>query len=386
MTFDTRRVGIALAGFCAFLNLYAPQALLPALAHDFRVTAAEISAVMTAGTISIALTAPFTGVVTDMLGRKRVIVVAMVLVALPTLMVALSGSVQEIVVWRFVQGLALPPVFATALAYVGDEFPPAEVPGVAGIYMMGSSLGGFSGRLIPGILTDLVGWRLAIGSLALLSLLCAVGFGLALDKERHFVRSEGLKASLRQMMRHLVDPRLIPLYAVGFGVLFNFIAVFTYVNFHLAGPPYGFSPTMLGLIFLTYLVGSATVPSIGRAVARFGRRRFVLGLLILWGIGALLLLTPAVWSILLGLTTCATCGMMCQGVSTGAITATAKEGRSSAVGLYMTVFYVGGSAGASLPGLAWTHGGWTATVGMVLAVITAMATVVALFWRDPKGA
>ncbi|MBK5960949.1 hypothetical protein CCR97_22490 [Rhodoplanes elegans] len=386
MTLDTRRVGIALAGFCSFLNLYAPQALLPALAHDFRVTAAEISAVMTAGTISIALTAPFTGVVTDMLGRKRVIVVAMVLVALPTLMVALSGSVQEIVFWRFVQGLALPPVFATALAYVGDEFPPAEVPGVAGIYMMGSSLGGFSGRLIPGILTDLVGWRWAIGSLALLSLLCAVGFGLALDKERHFVRSEGLKASLRQMMRHLVDPRLIPLYAVGFGVLFNFIAVFTYVNFHLAGPPYGFSPSMLGLIFLTYLVGSATVPSIGRAVARFGRRRFVLGLLILWGIGALLLLTPAVWSILIGLTLCATCGMMCQGVSTGAVTATAKEGRSSAVGLYMTVFYVGGSAGASLPGLAWAYGGWPATVAMVLAVITAMATVVALFWRDPKAA
>jgi predicted MFS family arabinose efflux permease len=382
MTIDTRRVGIALAGYCAFLNLYAPQALLPALAHNFGVTAAEISTVMTAGTLSIAISAPFTGVVTDMLGRKRVIIIAMLAVALPTVMVALATDVHQIVLWRFIQGLALPPVFATALAYVGDEFPPAEVAGVAGIYMLGSSLGGFSGRLIPGLLTDLVGWRIAIGSLAVVTVVCALMFGLALDKERHFVRSEGLGASLRQMLRHLVDRRLIPIYAVGFGVLFNFMAVFTYVNFHLAGAPYFFSPSMLGLIFLTYLVGSATVPSIGRAVAAFGRRRFVLGVLAGWAAGAALLLTPAVWSMLLGLTLCAMCGMMCQGVSAGAVTATAKDGRSSAVGLYMTVFYVGGSAGASLPGLAWALGGWPATVGMVLAVIVLMAAVVVAFWRD----
>lgn len=382
MSIDTRRVGVALAGYCAFLNLYAPQALLPALAHDFGVTAAEISTVMTAGTFSIALTAPFTGVVTDMLGRKRVITIAMVVVALPTLMVALSADVQQIVMWRFLQGLALPPVFATALAYIGDEFPPGEVAGVAGIYMVGASLGGFSGRFIPGLLTDLAGWRPAIASLAVVTLVCAVAFGLMLDKERHFVRSEGLAASLRQMLRHLADARLIALYAVGFGVLFNFMAVFTFVNFHLAAPPYLFTPSMLGLIFLTYLVGSATVPLIGRAVAAFGRRRFVLGLLALWATGAALLLTPAVWSILLGLTLCAMCGMMCQGVSTGAVTLTAKEGRSSAVGLYMTLFYLGGSVGASLPALAWSRGGWPATVAMVLAMIAAMAVVVAAFWGD----
>jgi predicted MFS family arabinose efflux permease len=383
MTIDPRRVGVALAGYCAFLNLYAPQALLPALAQNFGVTAAEISAVMTAGTFSIALTGPFTSAIADLLGRKRVIVIAMLAVALPTLMVALAADVREIIAWRFVQGLALPPVFTTALAYVGDEWPPAEVPGVAGIYMMGSSLGGFSGRLIPGLLTDLVGWRPAIGTLALITVACAAAFAVMMPRERHFVRSEGVMASLRQMVRHVVDPRLVPIYAVGFGVLFNFMAVFTYVNFHLAAAPYFFTPAMLGMVFFTFLAGSVTVPLIGRAVAAFGRRRFVLGVLAVWVAGALLLLTGPLWSILLGLTLCATCGMMCQGVSTGAVTATATVGRSSAVGLYMTVFYVGGSAGASLPGLAWAAGGWPATVAMVVAVITGMATVVALFWREP---
>ena len=77
MRLDPRKVAIATAGFCAFLNLYSPQALLPALAREFGVGAAEISTIMTASALAIALTAPFTGAVADVLGRKRVITAAM---------------------------------------------------------------------------------------------------------------------------------------------------------------------------------------------------------------------------------------------------------------------------------------------------------------------
>ena len=45
-------------------------------------------------------------------------------------------------------------------------WPPAEVAGVAGLYVSGSSLGGFCGRFIPGVLADLVGWRAAFLALA----------------------------------------------------------------------------------------------------------------------------------------------------------------------------------------------------------------------------
>jgi predicted MFS family arabinose efflux permease len=164
-------------------------------------------------------------------------------------------------------------------------------------------------------------------------------------------------------------------------VLFNFIVVFTYVSFHLAAPPYGFSNTLLGAIFFTYLAGTASTPLIGRAVARLGARGFVLRLLAVWACGALLLLASPVPVIILGLTLCAACGMLCQGVSTGAVTGTAKEGRSSAVGLYVTSFYVGGSVGAFLPGLTWETIGWPAAVTMVLVMLTLMAIVVTWAWR-----
>jgi MFS family permease len=163
-------------------------------------------------------------------------------------------------------------------------------------------------------------------------------------------------------------------------VLFNFIAVFTYVSFHLAAPPYDFTPAALGLLFVTYLAGAACAPMTGWAVTRVGRRRLVLGVMVIWAAGLALLLAPPVAVIVLGLVLCATCGMICQATSTGYVTATAHEGRSSAVGLYVSSFYVGGSVGGFVPGLVWSLAGWPGVVALTAAVLGVIAAVVALVW------
>src|SRR6476619_3269416 len=305
MRLDPRKVAIATAGFCAFLNLYSPQALLPALAREFGVGAAEISTIMTASALAIALTAPFTGAVADVLGRKRVITAAMLAVVVPMAGAAFAADVPALIAWRFLQGLLLPPIFAVTVAYIGDEWPPAQVAGVAGIYIAGSSLGGFCGRLVPGVLGDLIGWRGAFLTLAGLALMGAARLARLLPREKGFVRSQGLAASGRQMLRHLKDPQLLATYGIGFGVLFNFIAVFTYVSFHLAGAPYHFSSTLLGAIFVTYLAGTVIAPMTGWMTARLGRRRFILAVIAAWALGALLMLAPPLPLIIAGLILCA---------------------------------------------------------------------------------
>jgi YNFM family putative membrane transporter len=385
MRLEPRTIAVGLAGFCAFVNLYSPQALLPVLAHEFGAGAAEISAVMTASALAIALTAPFTGAVADVLGRKRVITAAMLAVVVPMAGAAFATDVPSLIAWRFAQGLLLPPIFAVTVAYIGDEWPPAQVAGVAGLYITGSSIGGFCGRFVPGVLGDLIGWRGAFLALAGLSLMCAIAIALLLPREKGFVRSEGLAASGRQMLRHLRDPQLVATYAIGFGVLFNFIAVFTYVSFHLAAPPYNFSSTLLGTIFATYLVGAIVSPMTGWAIARLGRRNFILAVIGAWALGALLMLAPPIAAITTGLVLCAACGMLAQTIATGYVTMIAKEGRSSAVGLYVTAFYIGGSMGAFLPGLAWNSGGWPACVAMVVAMLGAMALIAALAYRGASA-
>jgi predicted MFS family arabinose efflux permease len=378
MMVESRTIAVAGAGFCAFLNLYSPQALLPALSREFGVGAAAISSIMTASTLAIALTAPFTGTLADVLGRKRVIVSAMLAVAVPMAGAALAPDVPALIAWRFLQGLLLPPVFAVTVAYIGDEWPRAEVATAAGIYMVGSSVGGFCGRFVPGVLSGVIGWRGAFLALAGFSMLGAIVVALLLPGERRFVRSHGLSASFRQMLRHLANPQLLATYAIGFGVLFNFIAVFTYVSFHLAAPPFEFSPAALGAIFTTYLTGAVMAPMAGRMIAKIGRRTFLLVVIAAWACGCLLTLAPSLAAIVAGLTVCAACGMLCQTIATSYVAITAKEGRSSAVGLYVTSFYIGGSMGAFLPGIAWNFAGWPACVGTVIVMLAIMTAIAAL--------
>ena len=382
MILDGRRIAVAFAAIGAFLHLYAPQAVLPLMARDFEVGAADASLIITAGTLAVAATAPFTGAISDVLGRKRVIVVAMVLLLIPATMTALAPSLQQLIFWRFVHGLLLPPIFAVTIAYIGDEWPPGEANGVFGLYAAASAVGGFLGRFIPGVLTEHVGWRGGFLALAGGSVICLAVVVLLLAPERKFVSASNLGTSLRQMVAHLRNPRLVATYAVGFGVLFNFIATFTYLSFHLAAPPFNRSPAFLGSVFVVYLVGSAAALWLGRAIAWFGRRTFVLCVLGVWACGMLASLLPSVPAIVFALVIASTCGILTQASSTSFVAITAKTGTSAAVGLYVTSFYVGGTFGGYLPGLAYEAGGWPVSLALVLGMIAIQATIVMAAWRN----
>ena len=381
-THSARHFAVGLAGYCAFINLYSPQSILPLLSEEFHASAAEVSTIITVSTLAVALTAPFTGAVADVLGRKRVIVAAMFVLVIPTLMVGLSTSLSAIIFWRAVQGLVLPPIFAVTVAYIGDEWPAKEATTAAGIYSSGSSLGGFSGRLVTGVIADLISWRAGFAVLAGVAAVGAVAVAFLLPRERRFVRSEGLRASGRQMLGHFRNSQLVATFAVGFGVLFNFICTFTFISFYLAAPPYNLSASWLGALFVTYLVGSVLTPWIGWAVGRFGRRPFMVGVIAVWLAGIALTLAPSLPLIVAGLALGAGCGLICQAVSTGYVTVTAKAGRSSAVGLYVTGFYLGGSFGAAVGAIAWTLGGWPTCVALVAAMLVIMAAIVIFAWSE----
>jgi MFS transporter, YNFM family, putative membrane transport protein len=66
--------------------------------------------------------------------------------------------------------------------------------------------------------------------------------------------------------------------------------------------------------------------------------------------------------------------------ATSYVATTARDGASTAVGLYVTFFYVGGSVGGALGGAAWSYGGWPAVVAMAAAMLGALAAIVARVW------
>ncbi len=382
MRIDKRRVAVAFAAIGAFLHLYAPQPVLPMIATEYGASPTQVSLIITAGTLAVAATAPFIGALSDVLGRKRVIVTAMALLIIPATMTALAPSLPQLVFWRFVHGLLLPPIFTVTIAYVGHEFPAREANGVFGLYTAASSVGGFFGRFIPGMLTEHFGWRGGFLALAIGSVICFAVVALLLTPERRFVSANNIRTSLVQMLGHLRNPQLLAIYAVGFGVLFNFIATFTYLAFHLAAPPFNRSPAFLGSIFVVYLLGAAASLWLGRAIARFGRRNFVLGVLAFWAAGMMVSLIPWVPAIVLSLVMASVCGILAQASSTSLVAITANTGISAAVGLYVTCFYIGGTFGGWLPGLAYEAGGWPYSLALVIGMLGIMALIVSTSWKQ----
>ena len=105
-------VGLMLAvfviGVFAFLEVYAIQAILPILMHDFNAGPAEIGFTVGATVLAVAIMSPFMGMLSDAIGRKKVIVASLLFLAFPTAMLGFSSTLGQMNVWRFLQGLAVP--------------------------------------------------------------------------------------------------------------------------------------------------------------------------------------------------------------------------------------------------------------------------------------
>jgi len=125
----------------------------------YRATPATLGLVMTASLLAVALVAPFVGGISDLFGRKRLIVGACFALAVPTLLIALSPDLAALVACRFAQGLLFPFIFAVAVAYFGDECRGESGVRAASAYAVGTILGGFLGRFAAGVVTEFAGWR-----------------------------------------------------------------------------------------------------------------------------------------------------------------------------------------------------------------------------------
>lgn len=378
----TLPVAVATAGLATFINLYTPQAILPSLAQAFGVPPAQTGLTITASLLAIAMVAPFAGAISDVLGRKRLIVGAAFAIILPTLMVATAQSFAGLLAWRFLQGLMLPFVFTVTVAYIGDECQGADAIRAAGVYASGSVAGGFLGRFIAGIAADLGGWRIGFAAVAVATALAAAVIAVTLPRERNFrpVRG-GVRATLRGWREHVGNPALWGCCAVGAAMLFSVVATFTFVNLRLAAPPFGLSPAALGSVFAIYLVGVVTTPLATRAAVRVGRRRTALIAAAIALAGEVLTLPHALPVILVGLTLACAGLFVAQALALGYLGVAATRARSSAVGLYVAVYYVGGGLGAVLPAPLWHDFGWAGCVAIVCAAITAMGVAAALTFR-----
>src|SRR6266849_3681762 len=160
---------VILAGFAAFLDLYMTQPLLPLLARTFKASTFDVGLTITAPTVAVAITAPFIGRLADRFGLRRVIVGSAFGLTIATVLAATSNSLPQLILWRFMQGIATPGIFASTVAYIHEVWPASHAGRGTGAYMTGTILGGFTGRAMAGVVAADVSWQWAFIALAVMS-------------------------------------------------------------------------------------------------------------------------------------------------------------------------------------------------------------------------
>ena len=364
---------LALAGVATFAQLYSTQAVLPLMAADLHVTAAEAALSISLATVGLAATVLPWSFVADRIGIAAATILG--------LLVPLAPNVPMLLGLRMLEGMALGGIPAIAIAYLNEEVTRIHTALAAGSYVAGTTLGGLAGRLVAGPVGELWGWRAAALAVSLLATVAAVLFLVLVPKQRRFTPAPptGFRGAISTLGGHSRNPRLVSLYLQAFLLMGGFVAVYNYLGFRLHAQPFGLPATVVSLIFLAYLSGTVSSRWAAGLTTRFGRRNVLVAGIIILSAGLALTLLDNLVCILAGLVIFTGGFFAAHSVGSGWTGAIATTGRAQAASLYNLSYYLGSSVIGWAGGLVFQRFGWTAlAVGVIALSCTTAAVTLAV--------
>jgi MFS family permease len=139
------------------------------------------------------------------------------------------------------------------------------------------------------------------------------------------------------------------------------------------------------MIFLVYLMGAAVSPASGILIRRFGRRQAVTLSVGTACLGLVASLQASLPMIIVGLALFVMGTFTMMSAAMGFVGQAAKQAKATAIGCYVCIYYIGGSAGSVLPGiLVWHRAGWPGCVGLVVVVLGVALSLAWQAWREKR--
>ncbi|MGE7688878.1 MFS transporter [Lysinibacillus sp. NPDC097214] len=355
-----------LAGFITFANLYVTQPLLPTFAKEFHVSPAVASLTLSVTTFALSISMIIVGSLSEAWGRKSLMTISIFAASIITLALAFSPNFETILVLRIIQGVVFAGLPAIAMAYLGEEVDPSSLGIAMGLYISGNSVGGLSGRVIIGTLTDLYNWQVGMIVLGVISIMISVLFIWMLPNSKHFIaRPLQVKSLATSLLQHLKDPSMLCLFGIGFVLMGSFVTLYNYIGFKLMAPPYNLSATIVGWIFVIYLVGTFSSAWFGSLADRYGRQKMLLLSIAIMFTGAIFTLIELLSLKILGITIFTFGFFAAHSIASGWVSKRATHDKAQASSLYLFFYYFGSSVGGTVGGVFWMHYGWAGVIGMI---------------------
>ncbi|SDS00598.1 MFS transporter, YNFM family, putative membrane transport protein [Brevibacterium siliguriense] len=409
---STRRTvaAVFLAGISVFLVLYETQGLLPAIRDAYGIDGPTASLTVSATNVAMAcFLIPFS-MLAPRIGHARQIGAGVIVAAILALILPFTPTPELLIVVRFLQGLAIASVPATAMAYLSLRLPPAALPGAIGVYIAGNTIGGLCSRLLTGLASEFLGWHGGLAFTAAVSLI----FGLIVVwLLRHDLFStarsravldtdttEPDQTTTDPALTEAADPdavtagdadegaagsaqpprRAIPLrgglwrvYLTGFLCMIVFGGSFTMLGTRLQQDPWRLSEGAVALFFLIYLVGTVVTTYYGRLATKYSRTWITLAGMVIALAGAGLTLVDSLVVIIIGMSLL-TAGFFLGHTGASAAASAASPGVDStrSAAIYLTVYYLGTSLGAWLSAVLFADFAWPGVVGMCATSLIAV--------------
>lgn len=356
--------------------------LLKDIAVTFQVSERETAYASLAYGLTLAVSAPLTGLLSDLLSRRHMLLGGLIGVMLAGILAAASGSIGILILSQALAGLAAGCFLPSAYALVGDRVPFAERARVMGRVFFGWAIAMVVGVPLGGIVGEHFGWRAALGTIAAMALIAA--FLLSLSLEARPISYPSLGDAGRRLrharMAVVAAKRARPLLFVNFLNMMGFFGIYTFLG-SFARDRFDFGADEAGLLVICYGAGQAVITLNGHLVDRIGKGPALMGGLA--AVGCFQALMPQTihvgWPALALLLTL--WGAF-QGAAVTALTTLVTQRSDTARGVITSLMscttYLGVAVGSGLMGVLYEQSGYDA-VGFACCLANLLGAL--MIWR-----
>jgi EmrB/QacA subfamily drug resistance transporter len=149
---------VMLGLFLSALDQTIVSTALPAIVADFQ-GIGMVSWISTGYLLASTATVPIYGKLSDIYGRKAILLWGIIVFLIGSILCGISGSMIQLIVYRVVQGIGAAAISSTAFATPADLFAPADRPKYMGLFGGVFGLSSVIGPFLGGILTDKLSWH-----------------------------------------------------------------------------------------------------------------------------------------------------------------------------------------------------------------------------------
>lgn len=363
----------------AFGILYEHQPLLPLLAEQWGRSLSDAALVTTVTMIPLAVAPLVYGYFLERFSSRHMLIGGFLFLLITQAILSTAPDYRWFLILRAVEGLLLPAIFTSLMTYTSALGGAAHARRNISFYIAATIVGGYLGRTMTGLVTDLASWQTAFWMWATLALIAV----FTLSKLDSDPRGQLVRISWTEIRRLVRKPVNREGLGAAFLLFFVSASMMNFLPFRMFELNPQMSTGQMAQVYTGYLVGAVIAVFSTRIIALIGsERRTLLIAAALYFCGVLLFMSERIALLYFAMFVLMAGMFSIHSVLSGYLNHLEAARKGMINGLYVSCYYSGGVLGSFLPGLLYQSAGWTTYSLLLLALIALLALLV---WLMPAG-